>query len=157
MPNSSELCSLPDRSSFLGHGWGRQLGQQRREAPRRRTSHPLSGRNAPPHTAGGPGRSQRTRSTDVRGRPWRRFAGWGRTAGVAVEEGGEKRSSTGPGRAPERSYPRALGGGPQTREQLPSSHLPARKPVLDAFGIWGQRMSSGPALGNLPRLLRTRG
>lgn len=83
-----------------------------------------------------------------------------------MEEGGEKRLSPGLGRAPERSYPRALGGGPQTQEQLPSSQTRRQLPSpssqassgeLDALGIWGQRMSSSPALGNLPRLLRTRG
>lgn len=63
-------------------------GQQLKRDFEAVASHVLSGKNAPAHTDGGMGRSQWTRSMDGQGRPWLRSAGWGRTAGVAVEEGG---------------------------------------------------------------------
>lgn len=71
---------------FLGQWVGEAAGAAAGE--RLGGSGLLSGRTAPARTGGVPGGSPWTRSMDAQGRPWLRSAGWGRTAGVAGEEGG---------------------------------------------------------------------
>lgn len=132
-----ELCPLP--VGLLGSPAGKPGGG----------GLVLSGRSAPAHTGAGPRRARR-RSTDGRGRPWRRCAGWGRTAGVALEGGG---GETGPGCArvgEELPPPSRAGPKPPRaafRPRTAQSHrLPAPEPALDPPGCGGQG-SAGPARG----------
>lgn len=152
--NSLELCPLPRHVPLLGE----PVRRQRAAAGGRLCGGGLgilSGRSAPAHTGGGPGRSPWTRSTGGPGRLWPRSAGWGRTAGVAVKGGGGEESTP-------RPHPRA-GGPPAPKGCLQTQNcterlLPAHEPAPDTPGTWRPRLRPGPALlSHLPSVLRLPG
>lgn len=115
---------------FLGQWVGEAAGAAAGE--RLGGSGLFSGRTAPARTGGVPGGSPWTRSMDAQGRPWLRSAGWGRTAGVAGEEGGGGNTEPWGGHA---------GKG---------DALQARQPVRATPGIRGQGTISRPARKVIP-------